>query len=478
VTYRLKASIDATRQVPGGEYTVRTPLSATGPGAALSTGVVGIPAGTLSGASFGVPLGDVASPELMLLQNGEQDLNVRLNGASSPLRVGPGGVLMINQESGGDEQQVSSVSVSTVAAQTSASSLVFVISGGPRAQTVDLSDVALWVIDNSGLGTVPGFACRVIGYSDSQYRTNYSGEPFVVLDFPGDIGHGIALSPSGHIVVAPGWNVNTEQQGLYTLPSNYKIPRRYQFGLSDVTRFNLDIYSPVTSGFEPRMAGFVSQDGAHWLTGTTSGFDYFNISALGNGVVTTQARIPNGGAFTDVSGIWDMDYDSAHNLWWVNDHIAGNAQGGVRMITRSRYESGEPTLLNFDVVFSGANFSRANGMAFDAVGGLHVSQWNPPRVAYYSPAQLASGSSSPTDPTPTSVLTWPAPLNDSTSVIIDAQGEMFRSDWTNRVVQRFTASQVAAGGVQVPASTITVPSSVRPAFIRLRSDLGMPGHIR
>lgn len=470
MAYRLKASIDATRQVPGGEYTVKTPLAATGPGAALSSGVVGIPAGTLSGASFGVPLGDVASPELLLLQNGEQDLNVRLNGASSPLRVGPGGVLMINQEPRGDEQQVSSVSVSTVTTQAQAGSLTFIISGGPRPQMVDLSNVALWTVhDNLSLGP-QGYRCQVIGYTDEQIASDYSGAPYVTMVFPGDVGHGVGVSPAGYLIVAAGWDVNSLQQGLYSLPINSRVPSFHRFELSEITRFNLQCFHPTNTNGEPRMAGFPVSD-TRWLTMNSWIVEYdSSVFASGIGLQTASNQVLTS-VNTDGGNNWDCDYDSSGNLWWCNMLAAGNTQAGIRMMNRARVAAGETGVVSFNKAFQGSNYGQIDGLAFDDVGGLYYSQWDPVRVAYLNAAVIAAGSGTPSNPAPTRTMTWPGPLDDSSSIVLTKQVDMWHSDWQNGKLRKFSRAQIEAGGLQTPLVTISTPPGFNPWTTRLRNDL-------
>jgi hypothetical protein len=333
-----------------------------------------------------------------------------------------------------------------------------------------LSNVALWCVDNSGALGASGFRCRIIGYSYSQIAAaDYSGDPYVTMDFPGDVGHGLALHGS-RLMVVPGWNVNANHLGLYTISTNDLVSVYSTRALAQLNAFTLGIFAPTTAG-EPRLGGFLSHDGAHWLTGNTTGFSYFNASALTTGVVTSETRIPNGGIGSDSGSIWDIDYDNDRNLWWVNMiESPANGQGGVRMVSRARYEAGETNLVTFQKVFTGSNFAGADGIAFDSLGGFYLSQWAPVRIAYFNAAVVAAGSGSASNPAPTRSLTWPSPNDDSSSIVLVPDG-LWQSDWTNGRLRFFSNAQLAAGGLQTPAVTIQTPAGFRPWVVRHRDQL-------
>jgi hypothetical protein len=355
--------------------------------------------------------------------------------------------------------------------------------GEPIAETqVNLEDVELWIIGNNSQTGQAGYRCRLIGYSAAQTAANYGGPPHVSLDFPGDLGHGVAVTADDRLIIAPGWNVNANHLGLYAIEASGTVDPKTQFAIEDVESFSLDIYDPTAPNSEPRMAGHWARNGK-WLVGTIGGFSLFNESALVDGVVTSQVlSIPG----TDHGNVWDTDYDAEGNLWWVNMLAAANGQNGVRMITRARYEAGFASggfvYQPGDKVFSGTNFANADGIAVDGVGGFWLSQWgagpsdNICRLAYWTPAQVAAASHVPSNPNPARVLTWPAPNDDSSGICLTNAGDLWQTDWTYNVIRKFSAAQLAAGGLQTPVVTITIPYAFRPWIVRTRASLAH--HVR
>jgi hypothetical protein len=339
----------------------------------------------------------------------------------------------------------------------------------------DLRKVACFCIENGGslqlAATIKGYRCRLIGYSDEQYNAaDYSGEPYVTLDFPGDLGHAVSIGPE-QLVIGAGWNSNLDVLGLYTLPLDTPVVNGQRFAPNDLTRVRTSIFNPAAPLIDTKLTGFLSKDRRHWLVASNRGFSYFDYDSLNSGGFVTSEKLLPEGSGADAGNIWDVDYDADHNLWWGNDLGAGDGQGGVRMVSRARYEAGEATLFNFQKVFNGSNFLHVNGIAIDSLGGLHVSQWAPVRVAYYAPAIVGAAGPVASNPAPTRSLIYPGPLDDSSSICLTKQGGMVHTDWTNGLIRRFTPEQVAAGGMQTPVGVIHTPPNFRPWIVRLRHDL-------
>lgn len=220
--YSLNAKLEANVSVPGGEYTTRTPLQGTGPGRALSCGTVGFAAGAASGASYGVNLGEVESPGLVVLRNGRQAVNVRINGASNPLRLGANSVLTIAGDAA-TADAISSLSVQLVSAQTEAGDLTFLISGDGAPGIPE----ELYFLSNSLYAAPALNTAAVVAYSQTQLEQSYSGNPANMVQLGrtsvtggGDRGHGLSIFRNNAKLVATTERVgdpNNNTEAFYVI---------------------------------------------------------------------------------------------------------------------------------------------------------------------------------------------------------------------------------------------------------------------
>lgn len=464
--YRLNAKIEATVQVPGGEYTIRTPLGGTGPGSALSTGSISIPAGTLSGASFGVPLGDVDSPSVVTLRNGNQDLNVRLNGAANPLRMGAAGVLLLSQEG---SAELSSISVSTVTAQTAGGEVTFVIAGETEAVpatamlvadttfTLARAMVESYSTEQLGMPTMMGPAERYVSLRATQAGT----------------AHGLCVLDDGTLIVA-----TAESAGD---PSNYYeswwvIPPNITNGAQS------DQVIRVLSG---DVFGLIN--GARGV----AQFDDGTILLIGQSLValcTLEQLIAND-FLSDPVTTWNVGFTIAYDCLivpgeghkvWLND------VAGVRYFDFGSQPNGGTITASKRA--SGSNWSVFGGfIAWSAEFGIYKVREMSTFVdlAYFGPDVLAALTDTPSNPAPTRVTTSPNLPQDNYAagisffaIDVDVDGNAwvggYRFDsngYTNAI--KFSAAQLAAGGAQTPVATIFRPSGPSFGMVRMAPGYGL-----
>jgi hypothetical protein len=482
VTYRLKASIDATRQVPGGEYTVRTPLGGTGPAAALSAGVIGFAAGALSGASFGVPFGEVESPRCLLLKNGDQALDVRLNGATDPVRLSAGGLMLLLQDEAASTEPLSAASVSLVTAQTEAGGLTFVIASGAE----EIEPPYLVFVDSSpfvsGQASPNGNAAEIWKYRESQLVDGYSGPPSEIVRLPhpsfAGRGHGLCLPSSGGEFIVTS-ETDSEGNGgevaLFVPPgvtgalAPGSIPRR--------------ICSEIFAGTSSATMGLrdvIELGDGTFLVGTTGGTSPTRFANC------TIEQLRAG----DLEGLplYEMplrldSYDhvtvpGTRRVWF-------NGDDQIALVDFS----GSPGVATLLKIASGSNIGRPVNefwygfLALAPDGYLWKQRGAVPDLAGWSPATLEALTTTATNPAPDIVITSTSftslPSNESmiSCLDFDKYGNLWAATNTSNRYQtlnvaesahlfKFTAAQVAAGGSQVPAATITLPNWTQPWNMR------------
>jgi hypothetical protein len=106
-------------------------------------------------------------------------------------------------------------------------------------------------------------------------------------------------------------------------------------------------------------------------------------------------------------------------------------------------------------------FGAPQGVQFDAAGDLWVLDGGTlaaggnvaPAIDEFTPAQLSAHATTP-NPAPNKVLTYPG-IKFPQQGVFDAQGDFWVADNGANEVVEFTPSQLAAGGMQTPALTLT-----------------------
>ena len=136
----LVASLGLQFRAPGGAN-VSEQIGVTAPFNAQSIGTLDIPAGTVSGTSFAIPFGSVASPKGLLLCNGSVvgglvvsdanlDMKVQVQAVSSgQFQLPAGGVLLLAQPVSATAVAVTGCNVVTTVAQVSAAQIDYAVWG-------------------------------------------------------------------------------------------------------------------------------------------------------------------------------------------------------------------------------------------------------------------------------------------------------------------------------------------------------------
>lgn len=204
--------------------------------------------------------------------------------------------------------------------------------------------------------------------------------------------------------------------------------------------------SPVT--LEPADIGTVSAEyairggsGAMWVgkwgaVNLGEGFTSPQLAAAGS---TAPADTLGAGAtFRSISA---AVFDTAGNLW-ATDYI--NQQ--IMMFSPAELASGGSSPA---VVFSTAK--EPWGMAFDAQGDLWVSYYNGNYVAEYTASQLATWTGSISEPTPAlAVGANIGPLG----LAFDASGALWVAGFDVPTTYAFSAAALAAGGTVLPTDSL------------------------
>jgi sugar lactone lactonase YvrE len=206
----------------------------------------------------------------------------------------------------------------------------------------------------------------------------------------------------------------------------------------------------LASGGDPLCVA-IDAAGNLWTTQfVTNAIQKFTPAQLVAGGTPTAAVTLSGAAIDHPQG---LAFDAQGNLW-----VASRSANTVIEYTAAQLTAtGTPT----PAVTITATTSPAgpSGIAFDASGNLWVANFYANTVVEYTPSQLATSGT----PTPTVTLTTNAnSFGGPFAVAFDASGTLWVSNanGTALTVVGLSSAQLAAGGSPVPASTITLPTSL------------------
>jgi sugar lactone lactonase YvrE len=109
-----------------------------------------------------------------------------------------------------------------------------------------------------------------------------------------------------------------------------------------------------------------------------------------------------------------------------------------------------------DTVGAGASLINSSGAAFDSAGNLWVTDYINQRIHKYTPAQLASGASTPQVTISTQKEPW--------GIAFDAHGNLWVSYYNGNYVLEYAASDVSAwsGDLTDPASVLSIATPIGP----------------
>jgi hypothetical protein len=368
-----------------------------------------------------------------------------------------------------------------------------------------ISPIELWILDNSPYPSSPTTTLNVAelwGYTSEQIRTpNYDGPPARLIRLPlgAGRGHSFTVLASGHIIVAtsedhtnngreswfrvsPGANgdLTPEQCPRIRCEQLFAGTPWQNHGARNAIAWNGDII--IGSNTMYKRVPFTAWEMSDVELAALPGWNY-----NGNGSVSgigdyDYARQPG----TDRLVVQGQDRFFALDLTLPMVNLATSfSHSGITV----------PGGDGLDWIALGSNVGRPQNegwqgfIAFDAAGGLWKQRGNIPDIAYWSAATLAAlpklGNQPGANPPPDKILTCPIfdamDLNVEsvfTGLDIDREGGMWTVSYSYDGLTNggnfkpakayyFSPETVAAGGSQMPARIIHVPTTSQPYCVRL-----------
>jgi len=154
-----------------------------------------------------------------------------------------------------------------------------------------------------------------------------------------------------------------------------------------------------------------------------------------------------GSTATSLHGPVGLAFDRAGNLWVAN--YSGETL--VEFTPAQLAASGNP-VPKATITAVGNALQRPEELAFDAAGNLWSASTTTNQLQAYSPAQLAAGGAQ----TPATTITANGTsLDDPVGIAFDDSGNAWVSNFSNGTVVKFTPAQLAASGNPAPTVTIT-----------------------
>ena len=201
----------------------------------------------------------------------------------------------------------------------------------------------------------------------------------------------------------------------------------------------------------------LSQSGYLWISNTNgnslAGYSPAQVAGGGTGAPAIAITAPHCTCFDQPEGI---AFDAEGDLW-----VASRVDGTVAEFSASALAaSGSPTPT---VVIStdGTSLDEPVGLAFDAGGDLWVADRSSNRLDEFTPAELAASG----HPTPAMTVSATAgSLDGPAAIAFDQKGDAWVTNYTNTSLVEFTPSQLAAGGAQKAAVTLTPDATVTPSL--------------
>lgn len=325
---------------------------------------------------------------------------------------------------------------------------------------ISISDpeIALWYVDNRSLSVGGDGGFSVVGYTEQQIASSYSGDPAVKLDLADitnvGVGHGLCVFTDGTLVVAASESTGQPQteESWVVIPANLTWRSR-TFTTGDLRRITCGDFDGTRGDTGARLAVQVP-DGNVVL-----GRDYYvyltQAQLRGDSVVgapisepASAGQVLGWGIHSDATGVWQ----SGGNTIWHETHADIRAGG----------------TLTIDKIAKGSNLTAGSlgDLAFDLSGGCWVVDDSANALRYFDAATIGALTGSQSNPAATRSLTCSS-FGDAFGITIDTSGGMWVSDYVLAgKLHYFTAAQLLAGGAQTPTRTITTATS-HPLFPRL-----------
>jgi sugar lactone lactonase YvrE len=174
------------------------------------------------------------------------------------------------------------------------------------------------------------------------------------------------------------------------------------------------------------------------------------VSPVLNGVISDSAMLIANGETKSTTGTYAVRGGSG--ALWVGKWGHANLAEGFT----SQQLAAAGTVAPADTVGAGASLINSSGAAFDSAGNLWVTDYINQQIHKYTPAQLASGASTPQVTVSTQKEPW--------GIAFDAHGNLWVGYYNGNYVLEYAATDVSAwsGDLTDPASVLSIAAPIGP----------------